>query len=312
MTTTMKKILILLAAIMLVPTFTMAQKSTKKGAKEVSPIIEGKQKVRKTDYDSIWKFTAFDAKKVYFCQYDYTNFWTATQSKRPEWGTFNPVMNYLLTVGRSPMRICAVYAINPTIDDPKRKETIAKTAEEEALKALTALTDWMTKQEMKNKVQINVAQVDYRYWQGTEYFTTPQTDDALIHVGCVIFLGTKKLDLFPNAAAGAVKFKDVKFFPNDATVQPSYDVIMDSVANYLLSNENFEVLLRGYTDNVGTDAYCQGLARQRAVEIKKKLIARGVQEYRIEIESKGSADPIGDNSTYEGRIANNRCSIIIQ
>jgi outer membrane protein OmpA-like peptidoglycan-associated protein len=48
------------------------------------------------------------------------------------------------------------------------------------------------------------------------------------------------------------------------------------------------------------------------VEIKKKLIARGVAEYRIEVESKGSEDPIGDNSTYEGRIANNRASIIIQ
>lgn len=308
----MKNILILMAALMLVPSVSIAQSRNKKGGKEVSPIIEGKQKVRKTDYDSVWKFTSFDAKKIYYCRFDYTQIESIVASRNPDWGTFNPVMNYLLTVGRSPMRVCAVFAVNPTIEDPARRESIIKTAQEEALASLNALTEWMQKKEMKNKVQVNVAQLDYRYFQGTDYFITEQPSDALIHVGLVIFLGTKKIDLFPNAAAGAQKFKDVKFFPNDATVRPSYDVLMDSVAAYLLSNENFEVLLRGYTDNVGTAEYCRGLARQRAVEIKKKLIARGVAEYRIEVESKGSEDPIGDNSTYEGRIANNRASIIIQ
>jgi outer membrane protein OmpA-like peptidoglycan-associated protein len=72
------------------------------------------------------------------------------------------------------------------------------------------------------------------------------------------------------------------------------------------------VLLTGYTDNQGTSAYCTGLARQRATEIKKQLLKRGIAEYKIEIDPKGSADPIGDNSTYEGRIANNRVAIKIQ
>ena len=72
------------------------------------------------------------------------------------------------------------------------------------------------------------------------------------------------------------------------------------------------MLLRDYSDNTGTEAYNVGLSRQRAVEIKKRLIARGISDYRIEIEAKGTADPIGDNSTYEGRIANNRVAIIIQ
>ena len=51
----MKKLILLLAVIMLMPTVAEAQKP-RRGAKEVSPFIEGKQKVRKTDYDSIWKF----------------------------------------------------------------------------------------------------------------------------------------------------------------------------------------------------------------------------------------------------------------
>ena len=118
--------------------------------------------------------------------------------------------------------------------------------------------------------------------------------------------------MFPSAAEGAKTFKDVKFFPNDATVVESWEPMLDSLAVYLQQNERLEVLLRGYSDNTGTEAYNVGLSRQRAVEIKKRLIARGISDYRIEIEAKGTADPIGDNSTYEGRIANNRVAIIIQ
>ncbi len=56
----------------------------------------------------------------------------------------------------------------------------------------------------------------------------------------------------------------------------------------------------------------QGISRQRAVEVKKALLLRGIDASRIEVEVKGDADPVGDNSTYEGRIANNRVSINVQ
>lgn len=297
---------------MLLPTAMMAQSSAKKGVKEVSPFIDGRQKVRKTDYDSIWKFTTFDAKKVYYCNFDYSELPTILDARRPQWGNFTPVMNFLTTVSRSPMRICALFAVNPTIDDPNQRAALAEQGREEALAALKQLTGWMAEQEMKNKVQINVAQIDHRYWQGTDYFVTQQPSVPLIHVGVILFFGTKKIDLFPSAAAGAQEFKDVKFFPNESTVQPSYESYLDELAEYLLENERFEVLLLGYCDNQGTPTYTTSLSRSRCVEIKKKLIARGVPEYRIEIEAKGSNDPIGDNNTYEGRIANNRVSVRIQ
>lgn len=308
----MKRIIILMLALMLVPSFSIAQSKNSKKSKVVSPFVEGKQKVRKADYDSIWKFTSFDAKKIYYCNFDYSQIPTLLEERHPEWGTFTPVMNYLTTVSRSPMRICALFAINPTIDDATRRNALIEQARNEALENLKMFTGWMSEEEMKNKVQINVAQIDNRYWQGSDYFVTEQPADEIIHVGVLMFFGTKKLNMFPSAADSAQKFTDVKFFPNDATVQPSYDSYLDGLANYLLQNERLEVMLRGYSDNVGTDAYNTGLSRQRAVEIKKKLVARNIPEYRIEIEAKGSADPIGDNSTYDGRIANNRVAVIIQ
>lgn len=307
----MKKLTLLLLVALLAPMAANAQ-NTKKGAKVVSPFIEGKQKVRKSDYDSIWKFTTFDAKKIYYCDFDYSTIPALTKERRPEWGNFTPVMNYLTTVARSPMRICAVFAVNPNVTDDAQREQLIEQGREEALEALKTYQAWAADEKLKNKLQLNVAQVDYRYWQGSDFFTTEQPADQLLHVGLLLYFGTKKINLFPSAAEGAKSFKDVKFFPNDATVVESWEPMIDSLATYMLQNERIEVLLRGYSDNTGTEAYNLGLSRQRAVEIKKRLVARGVSEYRIEIEAKGTADPIGDNSTYEGRIANNRVAIIIQ
>ncbi len=307
----MKKLTLLLLVALLAPMAANAQ-NTKKGAKVVSPFIEGKQKVRKSDYDSIWKFTTFDAKKIYYCDFDYSTIPALTGERRPEWGNFTPVMNYLTTVARSPMRICAVFAVNPNVTDDAQREQLIEQGREEALEALKTYQAWAADEKLKNKLQLNVAQVDYRYWQGSDFFTTEQPADQLLHVGLLLYFGTKKINLFPSAAEGAKSFKDVKFFPNDATVVESWEPMIDSLATYMLQNERLEVLLRGYSDNTGTEAYNLGLSRQRAVEIKKRLVARGVSEYRIEIEAKGTADPIGDNSTYEGRIANNRVAIIIQ
>lgn len=307
----MKKILILLAVALMLPVVAGAQ-NQKKGAKVVSPFIEGKQKVRQVDYDSIWKYTTFDAKKIYFSDFDYSTIALVTDTRHPNWGSFTPVMNYLTTVSRSPMRMCALFAINPNIDDEALREQLVAEAKEEAIEALRTYQAWAADKELKNKLQLNVAQVDYRYWQGTEYFTKEQPSDGIIHVGMLLYFGTKKVNLFPSAAEGAKTFNDVKFFPNDATVVDSYGPVLDSLASYLIQNDRLEVLLRGYSDNTGTEAYNTGLSRQRCVEIKKKLIARGVRDYRIEIEAKGSSDPIGDNATYEGRIANNRVSITIQ
>ena len=307
----MKKLTLLLLVALLAPMAANAQ-NTKKGAKVVSPFIEGKQKVRKSDYDSIWKFTTFDAKKIYYCDFDYSTIPALTEERRPEWGNFTPVMNYLTTVARSPMRICAVFAVNPNVTDDAQREQLIEQGREEALEALKTYQAWAADEKLKNKLQLNVAQVDYRYWQGSDFFTTEQPADQLLHVGLLLYFGTKKINLFPSAAEGAKSFKDVKFFPNDATVVESWEPMIDSLATYMLQNERIEVLLRGYSDNTGTEAYNLGLSRQRAVEIKKRLVARGVSEYRIEIEAKGTADPIGDNSTYEGRIANNRVAIIIQ
>ncbi|MBQ0159496.1 MAG: OmpA family protein [Bacteroidales bacterium] len=289
--------------------------ASKKG-KKTEPIIDlgGKHKVREAAYDTVWKYTAFDGKKLYYVNYNYNNFRTVKWQKddKRDWGTFDPVMDYISTAGRIPMHICAIFAVNPTITDQDLRDELVARAQMEALISLDYFRDILIEKEMKNKVSYKVAEIDWRYWKDAFYFTEPQPDDEVIRVGLICDFSSKKVDLLPSPAKDARNFAEIKFFANDATIQASYIPEIESLVEYLNQESGLEVLLTGYCDNVGTETYNMGLSRQRCVEIKKALMKRGIAENRIEIIAKGEDDPVGDNNTLSGRMANNRVKIQIQ
>ena len=309
----MKKIISLMVAALLLAgsVDVMAQAKPRSGKKKVSPFIEGRQKVRQDDYDTIWKFTSFSTKdtKIYYLPFDYANFPGLAQMRKPDWGGMTPVVNYLQKSSRATATLCAVFSVNPEIEDPKERETLAGKAREEALASLKAFDQWKVKQEMRNKLQYQVAEIDYKYFKGVDYYNQ-QREEPVIHVGMLMYFGSKKRPIFVADTVSRT-FEDIRFFPNDATIVESWLPTIDTIASYLKENERKSVLLTGYADNQGTEAYCTGLSRQRATEVKKALLMRGVDKDRIEVEAKGDADPIGDNSTREGRIKNNRVSIKI-
>lgn len=310
----MKKIFSLMMVVLLVVGAfdASAQNKPKGGKKNASPFVEGRQKVRQDDYDTLWKFTNFNTKdtKVYYLPYDYTTLSATARQKNPNWGELTPVVNYLQKMSRATATICAVYAVNPEIEDNKERESLSEQAKQEAKTALDAFDAWKVKKEMRNKLTYQVAEIDYRYFKGSNYYNEKR-EESVIRVGLLLYFGSKKRPIFTPDTVSRT-FEDIRFFPNDATILESWVPQIDTIASYLKENERKGVLLTGYSDNQGTEAYCIGLSRQRATEIKKALMMRGIDKDRIEVEAKGDADPIGDNETREGRIKNNRVSIKIQ
>ncbi len=66
----------------------------------------------------------------------------------------------------------------------------------------------------------------------------------------------------------------------------------------------------GYTDNVGEAAYNENLSKQRADAVANYLKSKGVVlGDRFTTKGFGAADPVGDNTTEEGRAANRRVVI---
>ncbi|MBQ9418253.1 MAG: OmpA family protein [Bacteroidales bacterium] len=308
----MKKIILLLFVSLLTWGAASAQSKTAKGKKKESPVIAERQKLREKDYRTFDRFTSFSTKDTnrYFTPFDYSTIANITQQRKPEWGDIQPVMNYLEKVSRATMTLCLLYAVNPAIASSADRSRLSKSAASEALAMADAFEKWKTSKGWRNKVQYKVVEVDYRYFKGASFDPTALNGDV-IHVGCLIYLGSKKKSII-STDQSARTFPDIKFFPNDATIVESWNSVLDDLSNYLKENDTKGVLLTGYTDNSGTEAYATGLSRQRAVEIRKALVSRGIDPTRIEIEALGAANPIGDNSTYEGRVMNNRVSIKIQ
>ena len=314
----MKKIisLCLAALILLGGSDALAQnkKKNKKGKKnQQSAFVEGRQKVRESDYATFDKFTSFNSKNttIYYSPFDYADFLSLAKDDSPEWSEdIKPVMNYLEKTSRATMTLVALFAVNPDISDRNQRNELIEKAKGDAQAAIDAFDSWRAKKGMRNKIQYKIAEIDYRYFKGVNYYNEQRGDD-ISHVGVLLYFGSKKNPIFVSDTASTHTFPDIKFFPNDATIIESWLSVLDELAEYINANDRKSVLLTGYADNQGTDAFIEGISRQRATEVKKALLLRGVDASRIEIEVKGDEDPIGDNSTYEGRIENNRVSIKI-
>jgi outer membrane protein OmpA-like peptidoglycan-associated protein len=69
--------------------------------------------------------------------------------------------------------------------------------------------------------------------------------------------------------------------------------------------------VEGHTDITGGDGINESLSRRRAEAVRAALIQRGVAPSRIIAAGYGSAQPLGDNATEDGRAMNRRIEIRI-
>jgi outer membrane protein OmpA-like peptidoglycan-associated protein len=84
---------------------------------------------------------------------------------------------------------------------------------------------------------------------------------------------------------------------------------LDKVVNYLKANEGFDVMIEGHTDNSGSDKINIPLSKQRAETVKKYLVKNGIPSNRLFSTGLGSAMPLQENETAEGRNRNRRIEI---
>ncbi len=104
------------------------------------------------------------------------------------------------------------------------------------------------------------------------------------------------------------------YFPynsNKEIRRPEIVNYMNELADKMKKNPGLKVKITGYTDNTGTRESNLWLGKKRAERIAGLLIKKGISKERMEIASGGSSNPIGDNSTREGRKQNRRVEIQI-
>ena len=84
---------------------------------------------------------------------------------------------------------------------------------------------------------------------------------------------------------------------------------LDHTANVMESNPSIKLVVRGYTDSIGTESYNQMLSKVRANVVKNYLVGKGIAPERITCIPRGADNPIADNENPEGRYANRRVEV---
>lgn len=109
-----------------------------------------------------------------------------------------------------------------------------------------------------------------------------------------------------------VMSSDVTFKTDQADVRDSFYSTLGSVAIVLKKYNRTNVVVTGYTDNVGNAAYNQSLSERRAASVGNFLISQGVSPNRIFTEGRGKRDFIASNATAAGRAMNRRVVITLR
>jgi outer membrane protein OmpA-like peptidoglycan-associated protein len=103
---------------------------------------------------------------------------------------------------------------------------------------------------------------------------------------------------------------EIHFEPGSARLTNIAKAILDDVALRMKQEPTATALVIGYTDdreNTGANA---DLDRRRAEAVRDYLVSRhGIDASRITVEGRNGREPIGDNTTAEGRLRNRRVVI---
>jgi outer membrane protein OmpA-like peptidoglycan-associated protein len=104
-----------------------------------------------------------------------------------------------------------------------------------------------------------------------------------------------------------------KFKFDSAELGPEAKSALDQFVQKLVSdNRGVYLEIRGYTDNVGPADYNLLLGKRRADAVMEYFYKQyHIPLYRMQVISMGSADPIVDNATKDGRSQNRRVEILV-
>lgn len=119
---------------------------------------------------------------------------------------------------------------------------------------------------------------------------------------------------FPNHSikkGQSIIFKNILFDFDKSSFKEEAIIELNDLLRLMRQNENLEIEIRGYTDNIGTLQHNIELSIARAKAVEGFLVLNGINKQRIQCYGYGSTQPIDDNKTEDGRKQNRRVEIYI-
>lgn len=104
---------------------------------------------------------------------------------------------------------------------------------------------------------------------------------------------------------------NITFTTNGSNLNSSFYNVLDSVVLVVKEFNKTTIVVSGYTDSVGSNAYNQRLSENRAHSVADFLVNKKVNQARIEAVGFGEKNPVADNKTKQGRSLNRRVEITL-
>jgi outer membrane protein OmpA-like peptidoglycan-associated protein len=124
-------------------------------------------------------------------------------------------------------------------------------------------------------------------------------------------LQVQALEARPTERGLVLTVGDALFSSGRAELQPGANGHLMRLVTFLNRYPDRTVIIEGYTDNVGSADFNQGLSERRAGAVKTYLLEQGVNPVRLVSSGKGATDPVASNDTASGRQENRRVEVII-
>ncbi len=106
--------------------------------------------------------------------------------------------------------------------------------------------------------------------------------------------------------------KNIQYASGSYKLLASSYKALDVVAELLKKDDKLLISIDGHTDNTGKADANKSLSQNRANEVKKYLISKGIAESRLTSSGYGQDKPIGDNKTAAGRAVNRRTELSVR
>lgn len=112
------------------------------------------------------------------------------------------------------------------------------------------------------------------------------------------------------AKSGKLDVYGITFATGQATITAASDAVLNDVFAVLTANADWRLRIEGHTDNVGDKAANLALSNARAAAVAAWLVGKGIDATRLTTAGLGDTQPVGENTTEEGRARNRRVVLV--
>ena len=146
--------------------------------------------------------------------------------------------------------------------------------------------------------------------RGMAHYAEPLDKDALVKE--IEDLTDDTVRVEATGAGVSISLEDIHFVPDEPEMLPGEESKLRDITEILSRYPDRDILVVGHTARINSKSDGQLLSEQRAGNVARYLIDSGVRhETQVMTRGMGHTQPVGDNSTEEGRRQNRRVEIII-